>query len=282
MQERDTYPAGVPCWVETGQPDPEAALEFYGGLFGWEFDDRPAEAPARSFVARIRGPTSPGSARAAEGVPSPAWNTYVAVDDADETAADGHPRGRRQRISEPFECRRRAAGRPADPSGADFCVWQAGGTGAQLVNEPGTWNFSELNTPDPDGATAFYGAVFGWEVSHGPGGRRLQIFCMPGYGDFLDDATPRARAHGVRRGRAGGLRGRCRLADPDVGATEVPRAPPHWSVTFATDDADAVAERAELGGEVLVPPSDAPWVRMTGSAIPQGAAFTASKFVPPE
>jgi predicted enzyme related to lactoylglutathione lyase len=53
-------------------------------------------------------------------------------------------------------------------------------------------------------------------------------------------------------------------------------------VTFAVDDADAVAERAaKLGGEVLMPPFDAPWVRMTVLRDPTGAAFTASKFVPP-
>jgi uncharacterized protein len=55
----------------------------------------------------------------------------------------------------------------------------------------------------------------------------------------------------------------------------------HWGVTFAVDDADAVAARAtELGGRVIVPPLDGPWVRMTVIADPQGATFTASKFVP--
>ena len=59
-------------------------------------------------------------------------------------------------------------------------------------------------------------------------------------------------------------------------------AGPHWSVTFAVDDADAVAERAaRLGGEILVPPMDAPWVRMTVLGDPAGAVFTASRFVPP-
>ena len=58
-------------------------------------------------------------------------------------------------------------------------------------------------------------------------------------------------------------------------------ASPHWGVTFAVDDADATAERAgTLGGKVVVPPLDAPWVRMTVIADPQGATFTASKFVP--
>jgi uncharacterized protein len=60
-----------------------------------------------------------------------------------------------------------------------------------------------------------------------------------------------------------------------------PDTPAHWSVTFATDDADATAARAtELGGKVVVPPFDAPWVRMTVIADPQGATFIASKFAP--
>ena len=59
--------------------------------------------------------------------------------------------------------------------------------------------------------------------------------------------------------------------------------PAHWGVTFAVDDADAIAARAtELGGRVLVAPFDAPWVRMTIITDPQGATFTASQFVPPE
>jgi predicted enzyme related to lactoylglutathione lyase len=57
-------------------------------------------------------------------------------------------------------------------------------------------------------------------------------------------------------------------------------------VTFAVDDADATAANAaELGGTVIVPPFDASWstptytIRITVLADPQGATFTASKFV---
>jgi hypothetical protein len=56
---------------------------------------------------------------------------------------------------------------------------------------------------------------------------------------------------------------------------------PAWDVTFAVDDADAIAEKAaELGGSVLVAPFDAPWVRMAVIADPAGATFIASKFEP--
>jgi predicted enzyme related to lactoylglutathione lyase len=52
-------------------------------------------------------------------------------------------------------------------------------------------------------------------------------------------------------------------------------------VTFATDNADATAEKAfALGGKILASPFDAPWVRMTIVADPQGATFIASQFAP--
>jgi len=38
MSERDSYPAGVPCFVETRQADAGAAAAFHRDLFGWETD----------------------------------------------------------------------------------------------------------------------------------------------------------------------------------------------------------------------------------------------------
>ena len=56
MPERDGYIAGVPCWVDTSQPDPDAAAAFYRGLFGWEFEDAmPAGSEGRYLIARLRG-----------------------------------------------------------------------------------------------------------------------------------------------------------------------------------------------------------------------------------
>ena len=69
----------------------------------------------------------------------------------------------------------------------------------------------------------------------------------------------------------------------NVVATILPReghAPARCSVTFAVDDADAIAARArELGGSVLAEPQNAPWVRFAVLADPAGASFTASQFV---
>src|SRR2546430_7487805 len=91
MSERDQYPAGVPCWVETMQPDPQAALDFYGPLFDWEFVGRgpmPGDPSGQCFVARLRGRDVAGVASLPDlsSPPTAAWATHVRVDRADETA----------------------------------------------------------------------------------------------------------------------------------------------------------------------------------------------------
>jgi predicted enzyme related to lactoylglutathione lyase len=78
-----TYPHGVPSWVDTEQPDVEAAIAFYGGLFGWTFDDvMPAGAPSRYVIAKLDGRDVAAIGGPLEGA-VPAWNTYISVDDAD-------------------------------------------------------------------------------------------------------------------------------------------------------------------------------------------------------
>src|SRR3954463_9937506 len=88
MGTEDRYIAGVPCWVDTTQPDPEAAVAFYGGLFGWEFEDAmPPGSPGTYHVARIRrGDVAAVGSRPEAVAPAAGWNTYVWVTDADETA----------------------------------------------------------------------------------------------------------------------------------------------------------------------------------------------------
>ena len=280
MPERDGYIPGVPCWVDTSQPEPESAVEFYGGLFGWEFEDvMPADSPGKYFIARLRGRDVAAVGSVPEAAPPMAmWNTYVCVDSADEAAAKVSEAGGNA-FMEPFDVM--DAGRMAvfgDPEGASICVWQAKQhKGSQIVNEHGSVNFNNLHTRDPEGAKSFYGAVFGWQTLDLPGG--MMMWTLPGYGDFLERDTPGLRESMEQMGAPPGF------VDVVASLNRIPDdqtdTPPHWGVTFAVDDADAIAEEAEkLGGQVVVPPFDAPWVRMTVITDPQGAAFTASKFVP--
>jgi predicted enzyme related to lactoylglutathione lyase len=280
MLERDGYPPGVPCWVDTSQPDPDAAVAFYSGLFGWDFEDvMPPGSDGKYFIARLRGRDVAATGSLPEGGPPMAvWNTYIWVESADDAAAKVLEAGGRV-LTEPFDIM--DAGRMAvftDPEGAAFCVWQAKQhRGAGLVNEAGSLNFNGLNTRDSEGAKSFYGSVFGWETLDLGGG--AQFWLLPGYGDFLELGDPDLRKRMATSGAPEGFEDV--VASLIQIADDQPAVPAHWSVTFAVDDADATAKKAaELGGQVIVPPFDAPWVRMTVLSDPQGATFIASKFVP--
>src|SRR2546429_1492281 len=104
MAERDGYIPGVPCWVDTSQPDPEAAVAFYRGLFGWELEDTmPAGSPGSYFIGRIRGGDVGAIGSIPDGAPPVAmWNTHVWVADADETAALARAAGGGV-VTEPFD-----------------------------------------------------------------------------------------------------------------------------------------------------------------------------------
>jgi predicted enzyme related to lactoylglutathione lyase len=280
MPERDGYIPGVPCWVDTSQPDPQAVLDFYAGLFGWEFENAmPADAPAQYFIARLRGGEVAAVGTTPEAMPQVAqWNTYVWVESADETAEKVTDAGGSV-VMAPFDIFE--FGRMAeftDPEGASFCVWQANRhKGARIVNEHGSLNFNGLNTRDSDRAKEFYGAVFGWTTLALPGG--AEMWTLPGYGDYLERDNPGLREMTAEAGAPEGFVDVVASINPI--AEDQPEAPAHWSVTFAVDDADAAAAKAtELGGRVVVPPFDAPWVRMTVLEDPRGATFIASKYAP--
>ena len=278
MSERDRYIPGVPCWIDTTQPDPEAAVAFYSGLFGWEFEDvMPPDSPGRYFIARIRGGDVAAVGSQPEGGAQPAaWNTYVWVEDAGATADKVLAAGGTV-LMEPGEVGP-DSGRMAvfaDPAGAAFCVWQPNAhRGATVVNEHGALNFNDLYTRDLEGA-AFYGAVFGWEVLD-LGGTR--------HGCCRDTATcsssePRDARENGRDGRSRAVRGRGR--EPPAH----PRRPARPAGALGRDVRCRRRGRdrragGRAGRAVVVPPFDAPWVRLTMISDPQGATFTASKFVP--
>jgi hypothetical protein len=281
MPERDGYIPGVPCWVDTTQPDPEAAVAFYSRLFGWELENvMPPGSESHYSIARIRGGDVAAVASPPDGAPPVAmWNTYIWVDDAGETAAKILKAGG-EVLQEPFPVM--DAGRMAvvaDPEGAIFCLWQAGQhRGARVVNEHGAVNFNGLNTRDVEATKRFYGAVFGWGTMTLDGGG-AEMWTLPGYGDYLERDQP-----GLRE-RVAEMGGQAEFVDVVANISPIPAdqpdTPPHWDVTFGIDNVDVAAEKASaLGGTVLMPPTDVPWSRIAVIADPQGAVFIASEFVP--
>ena len=276
MAERDGYIAGVPCWIDTTQPDPDAATEFYGALFGWEYEQTmPEDAPGKYYMARIRGRDAAAvSSQMGEDAQPAVWNTYIQVDSADETAEKVKAAGGSVML-EPFDIF--DSGRMAfvaDPQGAAFGLWQPNQhLGTRVDNEHGAINFNDLHTDDIEAAKAFYGEVFGWGTLEMGGGN--YTWTLKAYGDFLEEGNPGQRERMKGMGAPDNFIDVVASLGPVQGG-----APPSWGVTFGVDDADAIATKVrELGGEVLAGPFDAPWVRLAIVRDPQGATFTAGQFV---
>jgi predicted enzyme related to lactoylglutathione lyase len=276
VEQRVGFPSGVPCWIDTGQPDPEGAAAFYGALFGWTFEDRmPPESGRHYFVAQLDGRDVAAIGDTDDPSSPTYWATYFGVDSADETAKRVSDAGGTVLVG-PFDVG--PAGRMAvcaDPAGAVFSLWQAGDhKGAEAVNEAGSWNWSDLVTPDPEGAKTFYGAVFGLQaqtVDFGFG--ESTMWRLPGYGDFLARFDPDIKARQSGAGAPPGFEDAIGWMSTGDEA--------RWAVTFSVADADAVAGKAVAhGGEVLVPPFDAGPVRSTTIRDPQGAVFTAHVYNP--
>ncbi len=267
MSERNGFEPGVPCWVDTWQPDADEAVSFYTALFGWDAEDTmPPGVSGKHYMCRLRGRDVAAIASRPEGAPPmTAWTTYIWSEDLDAAIARVTDAGGTV-LKEPFDSL--DGGRiaiAADPAGAAFGIWQPGShRGAQLINEPGAWAMSMLVTPDSDGAIRFYSGVFGWETAgFDLGDEELTMFTLPGYvGGEPQQPVPR-----------------------DVVATLAPPgaadgSPAHWSVDFWIGDADAAAAKtAEMGGKVIAGPYDVPAAGMRQAILvdPQGAAFSVTR-----
>jgi predicted enzyme related to lactoylglutathione lyase len=244
MPEMSKYEHGVPSWVDIGTPDVAAGLRFYQGLFGWDAQDMGEETGHYTIVSL--GGKQVAAISTAQDPGPPRWTTYVNVDDADAVAKKAEAAGGGI-IMAPMDVM--TAGRMAifsDTTGAVIAVWQPGDhLGAQLVNEPGSFVWSELSTSDLQKSKAFYSDVFGW-----------------GWGGSDDYAE--AQVHGRT---IGGV-----MPRPPTMPAEVPD---HWLVYFACADTDAAAAKAAgLGATVVVEPTDIPGTgRFAVVVDPQGAAF---------
>jgi predicted enzyme related to lactoylglutathione lyase len=257
MPEFTSYPAGTPSWVDHAAKDVAASNSFYSNLFGWEAEDQGDEM-GNYTILRKSGKSVAGNMTAMmEGQPS-AWVSYVSVDDADATTDLAKKAGAVVFV-EPMDVS--DIGRMAifaDPTGAAIGIWQPKTfSGAELVNEPGSFAWNELNTRDVPAAKAFYTEVFGWEANDMDTGGMS-------YTEWKLGDKP-----------VGGM-----MAMPDMVPAEVPA---HWLVYFAVDDTDGTVSRADkAGATTLVPPTDIPPGRFAVLSDPEGAVFAVIKMNPME
>jgi predicted enzyme related to lactoylglutathione lyase len=234
--------------------DPQASRDFYGALFGWDFEEMPTPQGPTYTMCRIDGKDVAGIGplppdMASQGMP-PVWSSYVSVDNVDAMlgkveAAGGVVMMPAMDVMD--------AGRMAgvvDPTGAVLMLWQPDQhIGARLVNQHGAFTWSELVTPDVDAAASFYEALFGWKTETADMGGMT-------YTMFNNDGAV----------IAGGMK-------PPMDGI-----PPHWGIYFAVDDCDAaVATATQNGATVMAEAMDSPAGRMAALADPIGANFSVIK-----
>lgn len=250
---------GTFSWIELGTTDPDAAKRFYGGLFGWEFEDMPAGPDMVYSMAKIHGQQVGGLYKMGaemKGVP-PHWASYIAVDNVDETTNKAKANGAKVH-KEPFDVM--DVGRMSvveDPSGGMFMLWQAKKhIGAAVLQENGALCWNELYTNNVDQAGKFYVNTFGWKtdtMDMGPMGTYM-LFKLP---------------HDEKK-NVGGMMN----MPPNMKG-----APPHWLAYLQVADCDASTKKVtSLGGKVMMEPMDIPNIgRFSIVQDPQGAVFALYK-----
>ena len=204
-----------------------------------------------------------------------AWNTYVAVDDADAAAETVAGAGGQVTM------RRRTPGPAADgrvprPDGAAFRSGSGAASRRPGRERAGSWNFSDLHTSD---AARGKGVLrrrcsVGRPTSSTWGGATM--WRRPGYGDHLA-ATVDPGIHERQAGHRSAARVR---RHGRVVGTPAGDEAPHWHVTFAVADRDGAVATAVRLGATVVWPARHEWTEAVVLRDPQGAVITLSQFDP--
>jgi hypothetical protein len=246
---------GKVVWNDLITEDLATAREFYGGLFGWTFEDAQERDGGEYIVARdgdiyVAGILSVAPRQ--DGQKLTRWLPYVSVDDVD-TAISRSKAGGATVAAEAREVNLGRVAAIVDPEGAVV------GLASSRIGDPddsttrpapGRVVWSELLSGDPVAASAFYRLLAGYDIEVIE--RRGGLYTL-------------LSSNGVNR--AGIMP---RPAD---------EIEPVWLAYFGVSDPKSAAARAkELGGTVLVPPS--PELREGTMAVvtdPVGAVLVLQK-----
>ncbi|WP_165956297.1 VOC family protein [Streptomyces hainanensis] len=232
-----------------------ASRRFYGGLFGWEFDEGPS--PLGAYVRALReghpvaglgemaGEMAGGLRRVT------AWLPYIATNDADATAALIRECGGTVAVGPLDVDQVGRLGIAADIGGAAFGIWEGGPRrSGRYHGVEGAVSWNELFAVETSGVGKFYERVFGYDVGPEP--------AQPPGSDFL---TLRLGSRPVA-----GIRGAAGALPRDRG--------PHWLTYFSVVDLDDTLERVvALGGRRLTEPESSPFGVWARASDPEGAPF---------
>ena len=256
MPVRNDFAPGEFCWVDLNAHDLDAAVAWYGDLFGWSHQkmETPGGAPPYAFFlkgeAAIGGIGQMSDEMKAQGIP-PMWNSYIATEDCEATEAKVKEVGGTVTVPTMEVPGHGKLAFFMDPEGASFAAWQVTGAGGPgvLVNEPVSLCWNELMTRDTQKASEFYGRLVGWDFAAMPMGDIEYVMIKNAGKD------------------AGGL---MPMAGPQFEGV-----PAHWLVYFAVADCDEVGAKVQsTGGKVIVPTTEIRVGKFSVLNDPQGAVFS--------
>jgi uncharacterized protein len=246
----DEQHVGKVIWADLVTPDLEGAKRFYGGLLGWTFRELPgapnyvlASVNNEPVAGLLQKALPPGESK------HPLWLTFLAVHDVDaaqQLAVQNGGKVLAQSHNYPHRGRQAVL---LDPDGAVFAVLAAeGGDPPDYLAAPGEWIWHSLLVADPKRESAFYKALFGYEV-----------YDLSNEGDthYILSSDSYARA---------GL---------NALPSDSLRRHPHWlNFVRVTNAADSAKKALALGGLVLVEPRvDRHGGQLAVLADPSGAPF---------
>lgn len=231
---------GTPIWFELTTPDQQAAAAFYAAVLGWTAQPSPmaehggyliATAPDGEGVAGLMTPPPTMPAGAPTG-----WSIYFLARDLDATLAKAAELGGRT-VFGPMDIPH--VGRFAvllDAQGVALTLMQPDREEAtrpfkQTPDAHGHAVWIELATPDPDGAFAFYGGLFGWTKEGAMSMGEMGEYAFLGAGE------------GVRPGA--------------MMSSTLTRALTRWNSYFLVPDIDAAIATAEARDGKLIQGPDA-------------------------
>ncbi|MFJ6440493.1 VOC family protein [Streptomyces sp. NPDC091649] len=251
-----TFLDGAPNWVDLGTPDLDGATAFYQGLFGWGLVPGGPEVGGYGMLT-LDG-RYVGGMMTVSGAEAPsAWSVSFQSSDVAATAAAVERAGGTAAFEPMDVLDFGSMGGFRDPAGAYFGVWQPKEhPGFGVVQEPGSFLWAELYTPDVPEAAAFFRSVFGW------GTDQLEV-----EGTDYTYTT----VHPAGAGSEASFGGLVRMGDVPSEATRGP----HWLPYFTVADVDAtVAGATRLGGTETLTAMEVPGVgKMANVADPYGAVF---------
>lgn len=226
-----THIPGKFVWFDLVTNDVPAVKQFYGGLFGWEFEGDEDTyttityqgAPVGGIINRPRQDAAVNESR---------WIGYLSVPDVDQAVATTEQNGGtvyREARDYPDRGRIAVVG---DAQGAVMALIRAeGGDPPDEEVRTNDWAWMELWTRNVSGTSDFYRDLVGYE---------LEEITPPWEGE--QRVSYRVFKQGERA---------------SAGLIEIPweEVNPTWLPYVLVDDAPATAEQAEkLGGEILIAP----------------------------